>query len=388
MAQNGKALQRMQEKINLLLVDDKPENLLVLESLLEDFNLNLLKATSGAEALKLSVRHDFALILLDVQMPDMDGFETAEILRSVEKTKGIPIIFVTAISKAPEHVFKGYESGAVDYLFKPIEPYILKSKVRIFVEMFRQKYQLARQASELEEANRQLTEVNHRMRKFVGIVAHDLRAPLGKLINISEVLLSGVEPDTVHTFYKLLVQTSRRGFDLVNDILDLTAMENGQIQLEMDRLDFTELVQQVITELEYLAAEKQITIVNEITGSNLVRADSKRIFQVLGNLLTNAVKFTPTAGRITFKSEALEDGFLIKMEDTGVGMPRATLDKLFNKHEKVSTVGTEGERGTGLGLLLCQELLQAHGSKIEVTSELNKGSCFMFQLPWWRDDRV
>ncbi|WP_432663502.1 diguanylate cyclase [Wukongibacter baidiensis] len=139
------------DKINILIVDDRPENLLVLEGILEDLDLNIIKATSGNEALSLMVEHDFALVLLDVQMPGMDGFETAELMRGIEKTRHIPIIFVTAINKNEKCMFKGYEIGAVDYLFKPIEPLILKSKVQVFIELHRQKEQLKKQAEMLQE---------------------------------------------------------------------------------------------------------------------------------------------------------------------------------------------------------------------------------------------
>ncbi len=140
-----------QDKINILIVDDRPENLLVLESILEELDLNIVKATSGNQALALMLEYDFALVLLDVQMPEMDGFETAELMRGSERTKNIPIIFVTAINKNKKCMFKGYEIGAVDYLFKPIEPLILKSKVNVFIELHRQKEQLRKQAEVLQE---------------------------------------------------------------------------------------------------------------------------------------------------------------------------------------------------------------------------------------------
>ena len=375
----------MAEKSSILLVDDRPENLLVLETLLDEFDLDIVKASSGAEALKLSVREDFALILLDVQMPDLDGFETAEMLRSVEKTRYIPIIFVTAISKDAEHVFKGYESGAVDYLFKPIEPLILKNKVKIFLELYEQKIRLMEQAHKLEQANERLVDMNNQMRKFVGIVAHDLRAPLGKLINLSEVLLSGVEPESLDTFYEMLLKTSRRGFALVNDILDLTAMESGRVQLEIERCDLSGVARSVVTELEYMAEEKGVRLLNKVDIPFDVRADGKRIFQVLGNLLTNAVKFTPRAGTVTLQVIPLDGGARVMVSDTGVGMSKKLIDDLFVKHEKRSSPGTEGEMGTGFGLSLSQELVNAHQSKIEVKSEVDKGSCFSFVLPWWEE---
>ncbi|MBW2194695.1 MAG: response regulator, partial [Deltaproteobacteria bacterium] len=182
------------QKPNILLVDDKPENLLALESLLEGPDLNLVKATSGNEALGLTLKYDFALFLLDVQMPDMDGFETAELMRSSERTRPVPIIFVTAINKEQKHVFKGYESGAVDYLFKPLDPDILQSKVRIFLELHNQKKGLERMNEELRKANEKILEQQkaiieeERLKvllQIAGTAAHEVSQPLmGLLGNI------------------------------------------------------------------------------------------------------------------------------------------------------------------------------------------------------------
>ncbi|MDI6790399.1 MAG: response regulator, partial [Thermodesulfobacteriota bacterium] len=151
------------EKIDVLLVDDRPENLVALEALLEDLDLNIVKATSGNDALGLVLEYDLALILLDVQMPDMDGFETAELMRGSEKTRHIPIIFVTAISKDMKYVFKGYESGAVDYLFKPLNPDILRSKVKIFLELHRQKKALEKSTLDLKQIVEELKKANHKI---------------------------------------------------------------------------------------------------------------------------------------------------------------------------------------------------------------------------------
>jgi len=225
--------------------------------------------------------------------------------------------------------------------------------------------------------------MNKRIRKFVGTVAHDLRGPLGKLINTSEILLSGVEPEAVNTFYKIMSQTSRRGFDLVNDLLDITALETGLVRLNAEDCDLKLLAQRVIAELGYLAAAKEINLVNNMVEPLVAKADTRRIFQVLVNLINNAVKFTPRSGMITLLAIEEDSGIKISVCDSGVGIPPEKLGDLFLKHEKISTPGTEGEPGTGFGLALAQEIVQGHGSSIEVDSELGKGSCFSFILPLW-----
>lgn len=387
------------EPPKILLVDDKPENLLTLTQVLKSFDAQLITASSGNEALELVLKHEFALILLDVYMPVMSGFETAEYMRTQIDT---PIIFITAFGKEEQHVFKGYESGAVDYLFKPFDPHVLKSKVHVFLDLFQQKKMLVQQAQalrqsldnqqkiteelqntteELTTSKQRLEELVHQMNQFVGIVSHDLRGPLSTLCSLTESLLETSEVKEPRIL-EALHTTSNRAMDLVYDLLDLTALETGQVQLEMIPCDFPMIAQQALKESQIFAERKKIHLNNEVQPVPKVQIDPFRILQVLNNLLTNAIKFTPRSGKITLQAITEDNGLRVKILDNGVGIPPDNLPKLFEKHEKISTQGTEGERGTGFGLPLSQELIQAHGSQIEVFSEVGKGSCFSFVLPW------
>ncbi len=368
----------MEEKDDILLVGAQPENSRELEDLLKGLEFELMWAESEEEALQLCEDESFVLIILVERAGDV--FATASRLRAGATSKDIPILFVFGEERCPEREEKVLGLGDADYIFNPLRPVIFEQKVRHLVKW----YKTSRQAHELEASNTELARYHEQMREFVAIVAHDLRAPLGKLINISEVLMAGVEPDELLTFYKIIQKTSKRGFDLVNDILDLTAVESGQVKLDFGKCDISQLALQIVAEMSFLAREKGIELVNNITESMEVKADGRRISQVLGNLIANAVKFTPRSGTVTLDARPWEDGVQVQVNDTGVGIPEDTIEALFQKHKKVSTPGTDGERGTGYGLPLSQELIRAHASVISVRSEMGKGSSFSFILPRWK----
>ncbi|MDJ0835995.1 MAG: HAMP domain-containing sensor histidine kinase [Acidobacteriota bacterium] len=238
----------------------------------------------------------------------------------------------------------------------------------------------------LKQRIRDLEQMNQRMKRYVGNVAHDLRGPLGKLINTSEVLLSGVEADSLDTFYKIMARTSRRGFELVNNILDMTSLESGKLRIVQSRCNLSEIADQVITELNYLASDKEISLRNRILMPIDIVGDQQRLLQVLSNLVTNAVKFTPRFGTVTVQAKPGDGGMRVQVIDTGVGMSDAIVANLFELGEgKKSTLGTEGERGTGLGLAIAQEIIRAHGSEITVNSVPGEGSTFSFMLPVWQE---
>jgi two-component system cell cycle response regulator len=230
------------EKIRILLVDDKPENLLALESVLENTGLDIIKATSGNEALGLMLEYKFALVLLDVQMPEMDGFETAELMRGKEKTKQIPIIFVTAISFEQKYVFKGYESGAVDYLFKPFDPYNLKSKVKVFIELYKQKKALENTTNDLKKAVEELKKANQKileqqksvieeerlkvLLQMAGATAHELNQPLMSLLGYIDLIkLCKDDPEKLIQHTDKIKESALKIADIVKKIQNLRDYE-------------------------------------------------------------------------------------------------------------------------------------------------------------------
>ena len=234
-------------KVKLLLVDDRKENLFALGSLLEDFDTEIFKAESGGKALDLMVDHDFALAILDVQMPDMDGFELAELMRGADKTKAVPIIFITAAAKTSGFAFRGYETGAVDFLYKPVDPLILKSKVRVFIELDQQKRQLKLQMTQLKAAKEAAETANQLKSAFLANMSHEIRTPLGALIGFAELLEDpSLKASDKSEYVKIIGRSGKALVRLIDDILDLSKVEAGHMEIENIRFSPLTLVQEVV----------------------------------------------------------------------------------------------------------------------------------------------
>ncbi len=411
--------------VDILVVDDYPENILAIESILENAGVNIVKAHSGKEALLAVLKYDFALILLDVQMPGMDGFETAELLRSRPKTSQIPIIFVTAISKEQSHVFKGYEAGAVDYLFKPFDPVILKSKVRVFVELFSHRRELEKtkislqqlnrrleervkqktldlqaKADELQRANQRLVELDEMKTAFLSSVSHELRTPLTSVMGFAKLIdkefLKSIAPlagscpvlgkkcSRIHENLVVIGNEGERLTRLINDVLDLNRIETGNVIWNDVELSPSDILAQSLRAVDVCFLDRpEIKLVTDFSEDLPgVVADRDKLEQVLINLLDNAGKFT-REGFIAVRARTTHDGHLVVMvEDSGEGIPPKDLDKVFDSFHQVKGDTLHNKpRGTGLGLAICRQIIQHYGGKIWVESQLGRGSTFNFTLP-------
>lgn len=366
------------EKVKILIVDDRPENLFSLEAILDDDDREIVQASSGNEALKLAIKNEFALILSDVQMPGMDGFEMVEILRSNPKNKFVPVIFVTAISKEEQYVHQGYSEGAVDYLFKPLDPTVVKSKTDIFVSLYKQKMRLKSQKKELLHLNK---EKNH----FIGMAAHDLRNPLGVVQYFSKFLMD----DNVDHFdaevlehLEIIHSTSNFMMNMVNELLDLTKIESGTFTLNKESVTIKVLVEQAVKINQIVAKRKDIELSFEVSDDvpNCM-LDYGKMTQVLNNLIGNAIKYSNPNSAASVK--AWKEGEFIKISviDNGQGIPPSEIRKLFQPFQTTSVQSTGGEKSTGLGLTIVAKMVEAHEGQISVESEVGKGSAFTVSLP-------
>ncbi|EAQ77775.1 hybrid sensor histidine kinase/response regulator [Blastopirellula marina] len=381
-----------------LTVDDREENLLALEVVLRREGLELIKARSGPEALEALLQHDVALALIDVQMPIMDGFELAELMRGTERTKRVPIIFLTAGTEDHQRRFRGYEAGAVDFLHKPIESDILKSKAEVFFELFRQRQEVARQRDELKvllhensrllEQSRKQSETlqnsDRRKNEFLATLAHELRNPLAPILSAVEVIrlseLSKEEEIEVYDIVKRQVQHMVR---LIDDLLDISRISRDKIQLRREIFQLGDVVKNAVETSTPLIAEANHQLsVKQPSAPIEIFGDAVRISQVIANLLNNAAKYTPDGGRIEL-SVALQEGLVaISVKDNGIGIPPELLSEVFEMFNQVDKHLDLSKGGLGIGLTLVKRLVEMHGGKIDVISAgEGEGSEFIVRLP-------
>lgn len=348
--------------LKILLVDDVAENLVALEALLRREGIELLKARSGAEALEILLANDVSLALLDVQMPEMDGFELAELMRGAERTKHVPIIFVTAGGRDPQRVFKGYESGAVDFLFKPVDPHILTSKVEVFLE-------LARQRRQLENAL-QLNEV------FVGILGHDLRNPLASLFAGIDLLDHHLSDESQRRVLSRMRNSGVRMQAMIDQLLDLTRMRLGRgigVVRDQRPVDLRELLQHTIDELR-AAHHREIVL----EGTSCTTAgDREKLNQLFSNLVGNAITHGMAGRPITARIVSRADDILVEVHNSGA-IPRDVIGTLFEPFRRARK---SSSGGLGLGLYIADQIAKAHGGGIEVASSEADGTVFTVRLP-------
>lgn len=389
----------------ILLVDDREENLYALEKTLQNDHLKMIKALSGEEALKIALKEDISLILLDVQMPGMDGFEVAEILSGSNKTKNIPIIFITAISKEKEFILKGYEKGAVDYIPKPVDSDLLKTKVDLFLKLFDQHRELEKAQKELENANqsleqkvfertkeleasRELAEKSLKIKEeFLANMSHEIRTPVNAIIGFTELVLkTDLSPEQQENLNAIHISAENL-LNIINDILDFSKIEAGKLLLEETSFDLKELLENLIYLLKPKASEKGLLLKLDYDPKvpATVKGDPVRINQIFTNLINNALKFTNKGSvEVTVSPiEIIENDLLIefKVIDTGIGIPADKQTHIFESFSQAASDTTRKYGGTGLGLTIVKNLVDLHArGKISLESELNKGSTFTVQL--------
>jgi signal transduction histidine kinase len=358
--------------VKCLIVDDLEENLLVLAALLEGEDVELLMARSGAEALELLLVHDVALAFLDVQMPEMDGFELAELLRGSERTRRIPLIFVTAGAREQQRLFKGYDSGAVDFIYKPIEPRILKNKADVFFELYRQRQQ---QALELQER----TETLRLNEMFSALLAHDLRNPLSAILASAQLLRKRGPDQASQDTAERIITSGKRMARMIEDMLDLArARLAGGIIVKREAADLKALLERVVS--EHQAAAPTRSIVPFYLGDCNGSWDPERIAQVASNLIGNALTHGKTDIPVSVQLDGTHPQEVLLIVSNGGAIPPEVLPHLFDPFR--GSRHREGRQGgLGLGLYIVSQIIKAHQGSIDVKTGEGGMTSFSVRLP-------
>jgi two-component system, sensor histidine kinase and response regulator len=351
------------DPVKFLLVDDKEENLVALDALLRRDGLEILKARSGDEALELLLLHDVALALLDVHMPDMDGFALAELMRGAQRSRHVPIIFVTAAPQEQHREFRGYDAGAVDFLFKPVDPRILRHKTETFYELHRQK--------------QQLEETLHLAETFMAAVGHDLKTPLNTVMLGAELITSNPTSDTNRRTAEKLKASARRMQRMIDDLFDLArARLAGGIPIAHAPADLLKVVRRSLTEIETAHPEVKITLSQR--GTTEGEWDADRLYQVVSNLLGNAVRHG-TKAPISVTLAGDDECVSLSVHNEGA-IAEDVRDHIFDPFRSTAARRARGE-GLGLGLYIVQQIVVAHHGSLEVATSAEAGTTFHVILP-------
>jgi signal transduction histidine kinase len=355
-----------------LLVDDLEENLLALSALLDRDDVEILTARSGPAALELLLVHEFALAFLDVQMPDMDGFALAELMRGSERTRHIPIIFVTAGAREQQRLFKGYDSGAVDFIYKPIEPHILKSKADVFFQLHRQRLELAQELKERTETLR-LNEM------FSALLAHDLRNPLSAVLASAQLLQRRSADQHAQDAAARITTSGRHMSRLIEDMLDLArARLAGGIVIKRESADLKALVERVVREHQAAAPAKLIE--TEYAGDCRGEWDAERIAQVASNLIGNALKHGDARAPVRVRLNGTHPTEVALVVTNRGTIPVELVDHLFDPFRGAQRPPGRSE-GLGLGLYIVYQIVKAHSGSVEVTTGRDDKTSFRVAVP-------
>jgi signal transduction histidine kinase len=369
--------------IYCLLVDDLDENLLALEALLRRDGLVCLKARSGEQALELLLLHDVALALLDVQMPGMDGFELAEYMRGNERARHVPIIFVTAGSADLQRRFRGYEAGAVDFIQKPIEADILRSKADIFFDLYDQRRQIVAQRDELATLATALKAADQRKNEFLAILGHELRNPIAALGAGLHLLEKREGTDAARDIRGRMDRHVQHLSRLIEDILDIARIDQGKISLKIQRISLQDALAFAVEACQPTIEGAQHRLIIDITDEPVfLDADYARIVQIASNLLNNAAKYTPPGGDIRLSARLVDDWVEIEVADTGIGIPPAMQARIFDLFAQVKKPTGDPQEGLGIGLALVRQLVALHGGALSLKHSVpGAGSVFQVRLP-------
>jgi two-component system sensor histidine kinase/response regulator len=369
----------MNPKPKILIVDDKPENLLALRTVLKDLDIELVEATSGNDALKATLRHNFALALLDIQMPEMDGYELAGILREEEKTARLPFIFISAVYTDNLNIFKGYEKGAFSFITKPFQPEILINKIKFFIDKHQQEISLHDLNLELKKKNKELEFINNEMESFSYSVSHDLRAPL-RIINAFSSIFKESNYDQLDAESKRLLNSIIRNALKMSSLIDslLNLSQLGRKEINKVTIDMNMLVAKILDEFKSDTFNESLNLITlELLPAE---GDVELVTQVYVNLISNAIKYSSKKDKpeVEIGCQLNDKEVIYYVKDNGVGFDMNYENKLFGVFQRLHNVN-EFE-GIGIGLAIVQRIVVRHGGRVWAKAEVDKGATFYFSL--------
>lgn len=367
----------------ILVVDDNPDNLGILFEFLNDEGFTVFLEQNSEHVLAHAESQMPELVLLDILMPKVDGFEVCRRLKANPATKEIPVIFMTALADSTNKV-RGFQVGAVDYITKPFQQEEVLARVNTHLTIRRLQQQLEAKNAQLEVQVKQLQELNASKDKFISIISHDLQSPFSSLrglIQFTAENIAGYNKNELENIMDLLGNSTENLYALIDNLLTWSRIQRGVLEHCPQQIDLHDVVQQNISLFTQNAEEKQISFHNLVTEHLVVYADYNMVSAVLRNLISNAIKFTNIGGRIEFSAQPKEAVVEIAVSDNGIGIGNEHLAKLFRIDSRYKRLGTAREKGTGLGLILCKEFVEKNGGKIWIESEPGQGTTVKFTLP-------
>ena len=365
----------------ILIVDDAPENIISLKKVLEVNGFEVDTASSGEEALKKILKNSYVLIILDVQMPEMDGFEVAEAISGYSKAKETAIIFLSAASANVNLITRGYSSGGLDYISKPVDMNILLLKVKTFYRIYEQSRALNEMQTKLLEEIEFRKEAERKKDEFISIASHELKTPMTSIKGYIQLLERSLDKEDLETtrirLHKVQNQVEKLNL-LVADLLDISKIESGKLKFNKKYFSFDKILDHIVEIMEQ--ANPQVKFIKKGQINTEIFGDEMRIEQVIINFITNAIKYAPDSDEVHFTSELRGDEIYFSVKDFGIGMAKEHQQQIFDKFYRVEET-SERFQGLGIGLYICQEIIERHEGKIGVNSEPDEGSEFYFTIP-------
>jgi len=367
------------EKANILIVDDKMNNIFVLEEILSHPGRNFIRAIDGREALKAALDEEVDLIILDVQMPNMDGFEVAQILKSHKRTRDIPIIFASAEKKEHQFMLKGFEEGAVDYLYKPLDPALTKARVSVLLQLHLQKKELIRKNLMLEKYTLEIQQLNADLESFSYSVSHDLRAPLRSINGYARIIQEEHKEqlnEEIRRLFGNIQNSAGRMGVLIDSLLEFSRL--GRRKIAKSGVNMMELVQKVLQDLHQDRSNKTSIHIGPLPPAE---GDPGLLHQVMMNLVSNAIKYSAKkeAPVIEIGSSEKEEEYIYFVKDNGTGFNMAYVHKLFGVFQRLHN--NDEFPGSGVGLAIVQRIVNKHGGRVWAEGRPGEGATFLFSLP-------